>query len=33
MNILVMSDAGYSGSQISYLFFDNRIKNTIIDNL
>ena len=33
MNVLVTGGAGYIGSQISYLLSDNKIKNTIIDNL
>ena len=33
MNVLVTGGAGYIGSQISYLLTDNKIKNTIIDNL
>ena len=33
MNVLITGGAGYIGSQISYLLTDNKIKNTIIDNL
>tara|TARA_E500000178_G_scaffold348417_1_gene403480 strand:- start:268 stop:1230 length:963 start_codon:yes stop_codon:yes gene_type:complete len=33
MNVLITGGAGYIGSQISYLLSDNKIKNTIIDNL
>ena len=33
MNVLITGGAGYIGSQISYLLSDNKIKNTVIDNL